>query len=124
MRDPLLALGLPDPVERIAQVKANDPKRRALIEIFNLWDQKHGKQPITAAQLDPEVIQLIDGKARRRDDGNLQYSRQWVARFLAQRAGTCVGGYVLTQGKEGPRSKEIANYMLTSTAPTGEGQTV
>jgi hypothetical protein len=35
-RDPLLALGMRDPVDRIAEIKAADPKRRALIAIFDL----------------------------------------------------------------------------------------
>jgi hypothetical protein len=34
-RDPLLALGCRDPAERIALLKADDPRRRALIEAFD-----------------------------------------------------------------------------------------
>src|SRR5262249_44005576 len=80
VRDPLLTLGLRDPVERIASIKTNDPKRRALIEIFDLWHQKHKGAPVRAAKLDPEIIQLIDNRARKKDDGSLQYNRQRVAR--------------------------------------------
>ena len=69
MRDPLLTLGLRDPVERIAEIKANDPKRRALVELFDLWHKKHKEEPVRAAQLDPEIIQLIDIRARKKDDG-------------------------------------------------------
>jgi hypothetical protein len=116
VRDPLLTLGLRDPVERMAEIKANDPKRRALVELFDLWHEKHKDTPVRAAELDPEVIQLIDKKARK-SDGTVQYSRQWVATFLTQRAGTRVGGYALTQGKEGPESKKIAVYMLVKTTP-------
>src|SRR4029077_4462052 len=36
-RDPLLALGMRDPVDRIAEIKAADPKRRALIAVFDQW---------------------------------------------------------------------------------------
>jgi hypothetical protein len=36
-RDPLLTLGMQDPVTRIAEIKANDPRRRALVEIFDAW---------------------------------------------------------------------------------------
>ena len=122
VRDPLLTLGLRDPVERIAEIKANDPKRRALVELFDLWHKKHKEEPVRAAQLDPEVIQLIDIRARKKDDGSLQYSRQRVARFLTQRAGTRVGGYVLTQGKEGPESKEIAVYTLVRNTPEPAGR--
>src|SRR5262249_10372341 len=117
VRDPLLTLGLRDPVERIASIKTNDPKRRALIEIFDLWHQKHKGAPVRAAKLDPEIIQLIDNRARKKDDGSLQYNRQMVARFLTQRDGACVGGYMLTQGHEGKESKPIASYTLVRTTP-------
>ena len=112
VRDPLLTLGLRDPVERGTEIKANDPRRRALIEIFDLWYAKHGRAPVRATELDPEVIRLIDPNARTDFDHSFKYNRQKVAGFLAQRAGTHVGGYALTQSKEGPQSKEIAVYTL------------
>ena len=121
VRDPLLTLGLRDPVERIAEIKANDPRRRTLVDLFDLWHKKHKGAPVRATALDPEVIQLIDIKARRKNDGSLQYSRQKVARFLAQRTGTRVGGYTLTQNKEGPESKPIAIYTLVGGAPDAAG---
>ena len=117
MRDPLLTLGLRDPVERIAEIKANDPKRRTLVELFDLWHQKHEEVPVRAAELDPEIIQLIDSSAHKNFDGSFKYSRQRVASFLTQRAGTHVGGYVLTQSKEGPESKPIAVYTLIRNPP-------
>jgi Bifunctional DNA primase/polymerase, N-terminal len=112
VRDPLLTLGLRDPVERIAEIKKDDPKRRTLIELFDLWHAKHGGVPVRATELDPEVIRLIDVNARTDFDHSFKYSRQKVARFLTQRVGTHVGGYVLTQSKEGPESKEVAVYTL------------
>jgi hypothetical protein len=112
VRDPLLTLGLRDPVERTSETKANDPRRRALVELFDLWYEKHKDEPVKATQLDQAVIRLIDGNARTDFDGSFKYNRQKVAGFLTQRAGTCVGGYVLTQSKEGPQSKETTIYML------------
>jgi hypothetical protein len=41
-RDPLLALGMRDPVDRLAEIKAADPNRRALIAIFDQWWASHG----------------------------------------------------------------------------------
>jgi hypothetical protein len=117
VRDPLLTLGLRDPVDRIAEIKASDPRRRTLIELFDLWYEKHEGQPVRATKLDPDIIQLIDSNARKKDDGTLQHSRQKVARFLTQHAGTRLGGYVLTQGKKGPESKPVAVYTLVRTTP-------
>jgi hypothetical protein len=117
VRDPLLTLGLRDPVERITEIKANDPRRRTLVDLFDLWHKKHKGAPVRATALDSEVIQLIDINARRKNDGALQYSRQKVARFLAQRTGTRIGGYTLTQNKEGPESKPVAIYTLVGGAP-------
>src|SRR6185369_9181101 len=36
-RDPLLALGCRDPVERIAAMKAADPRRAKLVTLFDVW---------------------------------------------------------------------------------------
>ena len=46
---------------------------------------------IKAKDLDQEVIKLIDDKATVKADGELQYSRQRVARFLTVSEGTLVG---------------------------------
>ena len=40
-RDPLLALGCKDPVARITDIKAADPNRMAVIEVFELWKNHH-----------------------------------------------------------------------------------
>jgi hypothetical protein len=112
-RDPLLALGMRDPVDRIAEIKAADPKRRALVAIFDLWSAVHGDLIIKASDLGQEVIKAIDDKATVRADGGLQYSRQRVAGFLAGHVNTRVGGYALTKVMLGPPSKEVAHYKLT-----------
>jgi hypothetical protein len=111
-RDPLLALGMRDPVDRIAEIKAADPKRRALIAIFDLWSATHGDLIIKASDLDQEVLKAIDDKATARTDGSLQYSRQRIAGFLAGHVNTRVGGYALTKVMLGPPSKEVAHYKL------------
>ena len=36
-RDPLLVLGCRDPVERIEALKANDPRRQRIAELFQVW---------------------------------------------------------------------------------------
>ena len=69
-RDPLIALGMRDPVDRIAEIKANDPKRRALIAVFEVWWEKHPDTLIKATDLAPEVLEQIDAKSSRKADGS------------------------------------------------------
>ena len=112
-RDPLLALGMRDPVDRIAEIKAADPKRRALVATFEQWWLAHGDLILKAKDLDHEVIKSIDDKATTDHEGNLRYSRQKVAGFLTGHINTRVGGYALCKVMLGPPSKEVAHYKLT-----------
>jgi putative DNA primase/helicase len=107
-RDPLLALGMRDPVDRIAEIKAADPKRRALIAVFEQWWTSHRDLLLKGQDLDHEVVSLIPGTITR--DGVI--SRQKVARFLVAHDGTRAGGYVLSSTPRGPPSKEVAHYKL------------
>ena len=111
-RDPLLALGCRDPVDRIAEIKAADPRRRALLAVFETWREKHGDASLTAKDLDPMVIELIDHRASRKADGSFQYNRQRVAHFLAVHAGTRLGGYFLEQTTDDTLSRPLAYYKL------------
>jgi hypothetical protein len=111
-RDPLVALGARDPMERIAEIKAADPKRRALVAIFEQWWERHRDIPLKASDLHQEVIKLIDDKCTTKD-GELQYNRQSVVGWVAGNAGTRVGGYSLSQPiPVGPRSKPVAHYRM------------
>jgi hypothetical protein len=108
-RDPLLTLGMPDPVKRLDEIKAADPKRRALIAIFDQWQESHGDTLLKAQDLNHGVVGLIPGAITR--DGAI--SRQKVAGFLATHDGTRAGGYVLSKTMLGPPSKQVAHYKLT-----------
>jgi hypothetical protein len=88
VRDPLLALGCADPVERIAQIKARDPERQRKVAIFDTWWEENGDKPITVAQLSDRVRKLID------PHGN---TRQRLAAAVSRLAGTRVGGYTLNK---------------------------
>jgi hypothetical protein len=107
-RDPLLALDMRDPVDRLAEIKATDPKRRALIAVFEQWWTSHGDQLLKGQDLNHEVVSLIPGALTR--DGVV--SRQKIASFLAAHDGTRVGGYVLSKENIGPPSKRVAHYKL------------
>jgi hypothetical protein len=119
-RDPLVALGMRDPIDRLAEIKANDPKRKALVAIFDTWFAAHEDNTLKATDLDPTVLEVIDSKSSRKADGSIQFSRQRVASFLTRTTGTRVGGYSLTKAMLGPPSKEIAHYKLTRTGKAEE----
>jgi hypothetical protein len=67
------------------------------------------------------VIKVIDEKARTDGDGKLQFSRQFVARWLRDHTNTQAGGYALTRKDEGPPSKPIHKYKLQFEAPEDAG---
>ena len=93
-RDPLLQLGCRDPIDRITDIKAADPRRRHLAEVFALWWQHHNDQPVTAADLNSVVKEAIDVTSKRIGD-ELHFSRQKVAAFLRSHTNSRVGGFHL-----------------------------
>jgi hypothetical protein len=109
VRDPLLALGCRDPVERLSETKARDPLRQMIGDLFAGWDKHHGSNPQTAHSLHSEVQKIIDPHVR---------GRQFVAGQLEQLAGTRLAGFVLTRNK-GINPREAATYALIK---KGDGQ--
>jgi hypothetical protein len=107
-RDPLIALGCQDPVERIQAIKAIDPHRQQIIELFRAWSQEHGNEPMTAHQLSERVIDIINPQKR---------GRQYVARFLSKLAGTQAAGFVLTRQLPAGRWT-AATYSLGEVTPS------
>jgi hypothetical protein len=87
-RDPLLTLGCADPVERIETLKANDPRRQHLAELFNAWWEHHGATPMKAKDLHEAVQKIIDPQGR---------GRQFLSNKLTSLAGTRAAGFVLTR---------------------------
>ena len=108
-RDPLLALGCRDPVERLSETKARDPMRQMIGALFTAWDTHHGSSSRTAHELDAEVQKIIDPHGR---------GRQFVAAQLEKLAGARLAGFVLTHHK-GLNPREAATYALIK---TGERQ--
>jgi hypothetical protein len=88
VRDPLLALGCRDPVERVKITKMYDPKRMLTTELFNSWNDRHGEAPITAAELCEEVQAMLVPGLR---------TRQAVVAELNKRVGTRAAGFVLAR---------------------------
>ena len=112
-RDPLVMLGARDPVDRIEEIKAADPRRRALIAIFDAWYAAHGDTLVKSTDLDPAVMECIDDNPNRKtEDGKPKYSRQKVARFCAANVGARLGGYVLEHIKDESRTRPVNHYRL------------
>ncbi|AMN44058.1 hypothetical protein [Rhodoplanes sp. Z2-YC6860] len=87
-RDPLLALGCTDPVQRIETLKAHDPKRQRIADFFQAWWQHHQATPIKLKDLDEAARALLDPHNR---------GRQYVANAVQGLAGTHAAGFVLTR---------------------------
>jgi hypothetical protein len=109
VRDPLLALGCQDPVERISETKERDGTRQAIAELFTAWWNRHADLPVAVSELHSEVTQVADPHNR---------GRQYVSSQLQQLAGSRMAGFVLTRqpavGKWGR-----ATYALTKIADDG-----
>ena len=104
-RDPLLELGCCDPVERIEMIKAGDPRRRHIAELFEAWWAHHEDQAMRAKDLCDEVRAIVDPQGR---------GRQYLATFLSKLAGTRAAGYVLTR-QDAAGKWTAATYALTKT---------
>lgn len=103
-RDPLVALGCRDPVERIEFIKARDPRRQRVLDLFNTWSEHHGDTPVKASQLAEPVRKRADPQGR---------GRHYVVTLLGTLAGTHAGGFVLT--RQEPAGKwTAATYALKS----------
>src|SRR5205814_1359571 len=74
VRNPLLTLGCRDPVDRLEAIKAQDPQRRVLAELFQTWHRHHGNEPVKIAELHEEVKHIADPQNR---------GRQFLATYFA-----------------------------------------
>jgi hypothetical protein len=90
VRDPLLALDCQDPAAQIREIKARDPHRQKVTELYELWWEHHGDVPTKASELAEEVKAAIDLQGR---------GRQFIAKFVEDLAGTRQSGFVLNRQK-------------------------
>jgi putative DNA primase/helicase len=111
VRDPLLVLGCQDPVAQIREIKARDPHRQKVAELFELWWENHSDAPTKASELAEEVKAAIDPQGR---------GRQFIAKAVEDLAGTRQSGFVLTRQK-GEGRKAVATYQLKKVVPQGDG---
>jgi hypothetical protein len=110
VRDPLLALGCEDPVERISEAKARDIRRQAVGDLFVTWWDRHADRPVGVSDLHEDVRQMADPQDR---------GRQYLAARLEKLAGTRIAGFVLTREEAVGRWGK-ATYALKRTAEDGD----
>ena len=109
-RDPLLTLGCADPAARIAEVKARDPQRMRLAELFRAWWQHHHDTPMAVKGLADDVKELADPAQR---------GRQALASAIGKLAGTRAAGFALERvNTVGKWSADL--YKLTRTNTDAE----
>ncbi|WP_024336879.1 MULTISPECIES: hypothetical protein [Bradyrhizobium] len=105
-RDPLLALGCADPVQRISDIKRDDPRRVQVVEFFTTWHELYGDRAIKVKELDMRLSLLAHPHGRG--------SRQSLAGFVANLEGTRAGGFVMLRNK--PLGKwGTSTYVLQKT---------
>jgi putative DNA primase/helicase len=105
-RDPLAALGCRDPIERIEELKAGDPHRLRIGELFRAWWEHHGAAPTKINELADPVKAIADPQER---------GRQYLATFVSGLAGTHAAGFVLTR-QESAGKWTAATYALAEAA--------
>jgi hypothetical protein len=103
VRDPLVALGCRDPVDRLNEIKARDPERQRVISLFAAWHEAHGDSWLKVSDLKETVRQIADPNNR---------GRQYLSRQIGTLAGTRVGGFVLERLASSGKRKEGAEYRL------------
>jgi hypothetical protein len=105
VRDPLLALGCPDPIERTKEAKLHDPRRQRQAELFATWWEQHGDEPVTIKDLHYSVVQVINPEGR---------SRQYTQSRIAKLVGTRVAGFALHIAKKASHW-DVDHYFLERT---------
>jgi hypothetical protein len=106
-RDPLLALGCQDPVQRIETLKARDSQRQHIAELFGTWWEHHQDSVVKANDLAPPVKAIADPQAK---------GRQFLAGYVGKLAGTHAAGWVLVRC-EGRGKWSVATYQLRQATP-------
>ena len=110
VRDPLLTLGCRDPVERVELIKAQDPQRQQVGELFRVWVARHSSDPVRAANLHADVVTVIDPQRR---------GPQFVVARLGSLVGTRAAGHVLTYQQPAGRWG-TGTYAVRRTVPEGD----
>jgi hypothetical protein len=118
-RDPLLALDCVDPVDRIHELRAADPQREHLAELYSAWWEKHEdawvaqtrrKQPETVHTLAEEVRAIADPRGR---------GAQFLRTYLNGLDGMYAAGFRFERFADPQRPTVPSTYRLTKIAEAG-----
>jgi hypothetical protein len=83
-------------------VKAEDPQRKLVAEVFAAWWEAHGDTPMKATDLADPVKAALDPQGR---------GRQYLASRLQKLAGTRCGGFAMT-AQRGGGQWSVTTYQL------------
>jgi hypothetical protein len=99
----------------VDEIKAADPKRQHVVEVFTVWWKHHSSANVSIGDLHLDVKEAIDLNSKKSASGELVFSRQKLAGFLKKHVGAIVGGYCLKQmGEKTTAQKNTAvTYSLT-----------
>lgn len=109
-RDPLLTLDYRDPVDRLEELAAADPRRQDDVAVFTAWLQHHAGQPVQAQDLHEDVKKLID------PDGASPRLHS-VRRWLSRRGGMRLAGFHLIVDKDPHHPRNPTTYRLEDLDP-------
>jgi hypothetical protein len=110
VRDPMLALGCQDPVERVRETKQQDSQRQQIADIFSTWWDRHQGTPVRVNDLDEAVRNTLDPQCR---------GRQYLVARVRSLVDTRAAGFKLTPQLP-PGKWGVTTYALESTAPAGD----
>jgi putative DNA primase/helicase len=117
VRDPLLALGLPDPCACLDVLHREDPEREAAAELLREWRRVFGQHPTTvaesirAASRDDALRDALDAVAGA--PGGLSAKR--VGRYLLRIRGRLFGEFVVRQHRD--LAGNCASWAVESCKP-------
>jgi hypothetical protein len=92
VRDPLLALGCVDPVNRIEEIKRDDPDRRQAVEFLIAWRAEYGDRPVTVAEMHDDLRSII---------GSRGATRQAMAQYVNRLVNARIAGFHLIRQPHG-----------------------
>ena len=117
-RDPLLALGCQDPVGRIHELRAADPARESLDELFGAWWEHHQDRWVSPASRLPAGTEALAAAVRELADRENR-GPQHLRTFLNRLDNTRAAGFVFERFKD-PKAPSIpSTYRIKHAAPAG-----
>lgn len=136
VRDPLVALGLPDPCAVLDRLHQADPEREDALELLTEWHRSFDSQATTVAEAIRLATRLKDPDTILRDaldavaggPGGLSPKR--LGRYLLRIRDRVVGGLVLRQGRDLVGNvanwsvESVPGYRVTGFPTTGERKKV